>query len=66
VIDYPVAVQDVAALPLKAIQEAGRAEIGAQLHPWVTPPYEEEVNARNSYPGNLPRDPEAAKLSRRA
>ena len=48
--------------PLKAYADAGRALIGAHLHPWVSPPHEEEVNARNSYPGNLPRDLEHEKL----
>jgi hypothetical protein len=56
VVDYPVAAQDEGALPLRAIADSGRAEIGAHLHPWVTPPFEEAVNARNSYPGNLPRE----------
>ncbi len=35
---------------------------GAHLHPWVTPPYEEELTARNSYGGNLSRDLECAKI----
>jgi hypothetical protein len=62
VIDYPVASQAIAIEPLKAYADSGRALIGAHLHPWVSPPYEEEVNAYNSYPGNLPRDLEAEKL----
>ena len=41
----------------------GSATIGAHLHPWVSPPFEEEVNTRNSFPGNLPRRLEAAKLA---
>src|SRR5690606_18443506 len=40
----------------------GRAEVGAHLHPWVNPPHAEEVNAYNSYAGNLPREQELAKL----
>jgi hypothetical protein len=44
-------------------QEAGfRAIVGAHLNPWVTPPHREQVNDVNSYPGNLPRALEAAKL----
>jgi hypothetical protein len=66
VVDYPVAAQDEGALPLKAIADSGRAEIGAHLHPWVTPPFEESVNARNSYPGNLPRELEKRKLEQLA
>src|SRR3546814_20766445 len=47
---------------LGAAQRVGRCEIGAQLHPWVTPPHDEEVNARNSYTGNLPADLQRAKM----
>lgn len=64
VVDYPIATQDIAVRPLKAFADAGRALIGAHLHPWVSPPYDEEVNARNSYPCNLPRALEADKLAR--
>jgi hypothetical protein len=64
VIDYPIASQDVAIAPLKSFADSGRALIGAHLHPWVSPPYVEEVNTRNSYPCNLPRALEAEKLER--
>ena len=64
VVDYPIASQDIAIEPLKAFADTGRALIGAHLHPWVSPPYVEEVNARNSYPGNLPRELEREKLGR--
>jgi hypothetical protein len=64
VIDYPIASQDVAVQPLKSFADTGRALIGAHLHPWVSPPYVEEVNARNSYPGNLPRALESEILER--
>jgi hypothetical protein len=64
VIDYPIASQDTAVAPLKSFADAGRAVIGAHLHPWVSPPYVEEVNTRNSYPCNLPRALEAEKLQR--
>ena len=62
VIDYPIATQPEAVAPLKAYADTGRALIGAHLHPWVSPPFDEEVNARNSYPGNLPRALEHEKL----
>ena len=61
-VDYPIATQETSAGPLRDIHGAGHCEIGAHLHPWVTPPLEEEVNARNSYPGNLPRDLEKRKI----
>jgi hypothetical protein len=64
VIDYPIASQPLAIAPLKEFADSGRALIGAHLHPWVSPPHEEAVNAFNSYPGNLPRELEAEKLRR--
>lgn len=63
VVDYPVATQPEGSLPLKEILADGRAQIGAHLHPWVNPPFEEEVCPRNSFPGNLGRDLEARKLA---
>jgi len=41
----------------------GRCGIGAHLHPWVNPPFEEEVCARNSYPCNLSMNLELRKLT---
>src|SRR4030095_7281494 len=64
VVDYPIASQDMSIRPLKSFADAGRALIGAHLHPWVSPPHVEDVNARNSYPGNLPRALESEKLGR--
>src|SRR5262249_18704611 len=54
-VDYPVARQRDGYRPLAELQHDGRAGIGAQLHPWVTPPFTEEVTVRNSFAGNLPR-----------
>ena len=51
---YPVACDPVAVAYLKRLQDEGRAEIGAHLHPWVTPPHHEAVTAQNSYQCNLP------------
>jgi hypothetical protein len=48
---------------LKDLRDAGKAEIGAHLHPWVTPPHEEEVTTFNSYHCNLPPELERAKLA---
>jgi len=61
-VTYPIATQPDGIAPLREIRASNRCEIGAHLHPWVTPPLEEEVNARNSYPGNLPRDLEKRKI----
>jgi hypothetical protein len=63
VVDYPVATDPAAVAFLRGLKEAGKAEIGAHLHPWVTPPHLEEVNARNSYHCNLPPELERAKLA---
>jgi glycosyltransferase involved in cell wall biosynthesis len=61
-VDYPVASQDEGRGPLKELLEAGQCEVGAQLHPWVNPPFVEVISNRNSYPGNLPMVVEYDKL----
>ncbi len=43
--------------------EAGLCEIGAHLHPWITPPHEEGGSSRESFAGNLPLALERAKLT---
>jgi hypothetical protein len=63
-IDYPVATSALAADILSEPVAQGRAEIGIQLHPWVNPPYEEEISERNSFAANLPPDLEKAKFNR--
>lgn len=60
--DYPIANSPLAVELLSAPLAEGRAEIGVQLHPWVSPPNEEEVNQFNSFAGNLPPELERAKL----
>ena len=62
VIDWPVATTPSSIAVLKKLMEEGRCEIGTHLHPWVSPPYTEEVNTFNSYAGNLPRELEFEKL----
>lgn len=64
VIDYPVASQEAGYRLLREYAADGRATIGAHLHPWVSPPHEEQVSPYNSYPGNLPPELERAKLER--
>jgi hypothetical protein len=63
VMDYPVATTAVSAAYLRRVVDAGRAAFGTHCHPWVTPPHEEDVNARNSYHGNLPPELELAKIA---
>ncbi len=62
VIDHPVAADANAVHFLRGLREAGRAEIGAHLHPWVNPPHREAVTTFNSYHCNLPPALERAKL----
>ena len=61
-VDWPIVQSSLAAEILRVPLAAGRAEIGVQLHPWVNPPFEEEVTPRNSFAGNLPRELEEAKF----
>jgi hypothetical protein len=61
-VDYPVAVDPDAAAILREVVADGRSTVGAQLHAWVTPPFDEPLTPANSYAGNLPRALEAAKL----
>jgi hypothetical protein len=64
VVDFPVASQEQAFPLLRDWRQAERCQIGAHLHPWVNPPFDEDVSARNSYPGNLPAHLEQEKLAR--
>ncbi len=61
-VDWPIASSVEAAEILRAPLAAGKAEIGVQLHPWVNPPFAEEVTQHNSFAGNLPPDLEAQKF----
>jgi len=63
-VDYPVVTDPVAVDVLRATLADGRSSIGAQLHPWVTPPHDEDPSVFNSFPGNLPQALEAAKIDR--
>ncbi len=62
-VDAPVVDDDEAVGVLRAIQDDGRAEIGAHVHPWCNPPHEEEVTGHNSYLCNLPEPLQRAKLT---
>ena len=61
-VDAPVVEDDDAVKLLRSIQEDGRAEIGAHLHPWCNPPFGEEANAHTSYLCNLPESLQREKL----
>lgn len=62
VVDYPIAIQKESETTLKPLVAEGRALVGAHLQPWVNPPFDEEINRFNSYPGNLPPALEHRKL----
>jgi hypothetical protein len=61
-VDYPIAGDAESVRILRRFRDEGRCEIGTQLHPWVTPPFDEEVTVYNSFAGNLPIELERAKL----
>ena len=63
-VDWPVAASEAASATLRRLADDHGATIGAQLHPWVNPPFDEALTAANSFPGNLPPALEAAKLDR--
>lgn len=63
VVDYPVATQKQGSELLVEYAHGGRALIGAHLHPWVTPPFDEVVSGPNSFACNLGPALERAKLS---
>jgi hypothetical protein len=63
-VDHPVATDQRCVATLREYLEKGECAIGAQLHPWVNPPFDEALNVRNSFPGNLPVATERAKIER--
>lgn len=62
-VDYPVADSADCVAALRPLAEAGECTIGAQLHPWVNPPFAEPLTPANSFAGNLPREIEREKLA---
>jgi len=62
--DYPVVTQDAGRAPLREWLADGRCDVGAHMHPWVTPPYDEALGEHNSFAGNLPAALELAKARR--
>jgi hypothetical protein len=62
VIDYPVATQPAGYEGLAGWAREGRCCIGAHLHPWVTPPFDEPVTGPNSLMRNLAPSLQHAKM----
>ena len=61
--DFPIVDDPVSGAIVRRLAEMDGAMIGAQLHPWVNPPHEEELSHENSFVGNLPIALERAKLA---
>jgi len=61
-VDWPIVENNVGSDLFGAYADQGAASLGIHLHPWVTPPFTEEVNARNSYANNLPPQLERDKI----
>lgn len=61
-VDWPIAGNARAVEIIGDAVKRGTADVGMQLHPWVNPPFDEDVSAQNSYVGSLPRELEAAKM----
>ncbi len=62
VVDYAVASNPDGYGPIRSLLDRNACSIGAHLHPWINPPFEEVVNPYNSFAGNLPADLEERKL----
>ncbi len=63
-VDWPIIDDPVARDLLGGFAAAGEASIGLHLHPWVNPPFDEDVHQYNSFAGNLPPVLEEAKIRR--
>lgn len=61
-IDYSIVTDEAAVAFLQTVAEQKTADIGVHLHPWVNPPFDEQVNGYNSFAGNLPKELEEKKL----
>ncbi|MEO7827894.1 MAG: WalW protein, partial [Allosphingosinicella sp.] len=61
-VDHPIATDPDSIAMLREWLDRDEISIGTQLHPWVNPPHEEEVNTFNSFVGNLPIGLERAKI----
>lgn len=59
---YPVLEDADVVRSLRHQAGKGRCTLGVQLHPWVTPPFGDDIGARYSFSGNLRSDLEERKL----
>lgn len=62
--DWPVVDNADSGGILRELVASRQCTVGTQLHPWVSPPFDEAVSHRNSYTCNLPRALQREKLHR--
>ena len=62
-VDWPIVQSERAKEIIGDAVKRGAAEVGVQLHPWVNPPFDEDVTTHNSFAGNLPPALERAKFT---
>lgn len=62
-VTYPVVTNETAAAILRSLVEAGNCEVGAQCHPWNTPPFDEPESKRNTMLCNLPEELQHKKMT---
>lgn len=62
--DWPIVDNPLSGGILRTLVDDGLCTVGTQLHPWVNPPFSEEVNRTNSYTCNLPAVLQEDKLVR--
>ncbi len=61
-VDYSIVEEEKSAAFLRSVTAQKKAAVGVHLHPWINPPFEEELNNYNSYAGNLPKELEEKKI----
>ena len=61
-VDWAIARSTEAGEILRGPLAAGKAEIGVHLHPWITPPFDQEPSRHEVYAGMLPPELERAKF----
>lgn len=63
-VNSPVIENEDASKTLQEINARGECEIGAHIHPWNTPPVQENIESYDSYLCNLDVDVQARKLEK--
>ena len=61
-VDWAITRSTEAGEILRGPLAAGKAEIGVHLHPWITPPFDQEPSRHEVYAGMLPPELERAKF----